>query len=162
MTGLEFCNTAHHLGYDFFTGVPDSILKTILCTLESDPRFLYVPAIREDSAFGVAVGAYLGGRMPMVLLQSSGVGHSLDALASLALLYRIPLLSIIGWRGSDQSDAPEHLLMGALLLPLLAEAKIPFLVPDVNDVSNAMADLCSKSRSLSIMTALVLRHHIVS
>ena len=36
---------------------------------------------------------------------------SLNALASLHLLYRIPCLLVVTWRGFEGKDAPEHLII---------------------------------------------------
>ena len=70
---------------------------------------------REDAALGVAAGAYLGGRLPMVLMQNSGLGVSVNALGSLHILYEMPVLLLVTWRGYEGKDAPEHLVMGEVL-----------------------------------------------
>jgi phosphonopyruvate decarboxylase len=115
-------------GFDFFCGVPCSLLKGLVSLLEEDRAAGYVSATREDSAFGMAAGAFLGGRRPMVLLQNSGLGVSVNALASLHTLYEIPVLMVISWRGEDRSDAPEHWMMGEIMAPLLDLMKIPHRV----------------------------------
>ncbi|HZP40602.1 MAG TPA: thiamine pyrophosphate-binding protein, partial [Candidatus Binatia bacterium] len=104
-------------GFDFFTGVPCSLVGPVIAELER--RRLYFPETREDAALGVAAGAYLGGRFPLVVMQNSGLGVSLNALASLHLLYRIPALLLVTWRGWRGEDAPEHLVMGRVLPALL-------------------------------------------
>ena len=48
--------------------------------------------MREDSALGLAAGAYLGGRQPVVFMQNSGLGVSMNALVSLHQIYDIPAL----------------------------------------------------------------------
>jgi phosphonopyruvate decarboxylase len=110
-------------GFDFFTGVPCSLVAGVLGELER--RHLYLGETREDSALGVAAGAYLGGRLPVVVMQSSGLGVSLNALGSLHCLYEIPALLLVTWRGHEGRDAPEHLLMGAVLPRLLELFGIP-------------------------------------
>jgi sulfopyruvate decarboxylase subunit alpha len=40
------------------------LLKGLVIELDADPRRGYVSATREDSAIGMAVGAYLGGKRP--------------------------------------------------------------------------------------------------
>src|SRR6058998_897440 len=91
-------------GFDFFTGVPCSLVRTLLVELER--RKLYLGETREDAALGVAAGAYLAGRLPVVIMQNSGLGASLNALASLHLLYGIPALLFVTWRGHQGEDAP--------------------------------------------------------
>jgi len=104
-------------GFDFFTGVPCSLVAPLIAELEA--RSLYRGDVREDAALGVAAGAYLGGRLPVVVMQNSGLGVSLNALGSLHLLYAMPCLLVVTWRGFEGRDAPEHLVMGDVLLPLL-------------------------------------------
>src|SRR5437762_6185887 len=54
-------------GFDFFVGVPCSLVKTLLVELER--RGLYLGETREDAALGMAAGAYLAGRTPVVVMQ---------------------------------------------------------------------------------------------
>jgi sulfopyruvate decarboxylase subunit alpha len=93
--------------------------------LEGDAGAHYVSATREDSALGMAAGAFFGGKRPMVLMQNSGLGVSVNALASLHTLYEIPVLLVISWRGETRSDAPEHWMMGEITAPLLDLMRIP-------------------------------------
>jgi len=110
-------------GFDFFTGVPDSTLSGIIAALME--RRLYVPAVREDEAVAMAAGAFMGGRTPVVLMQNSGLGTSLNALISLNLIYLQPCLLMISWRGQDGKDAPEHVVMGQVMPQLLDLVRIP-------------------------------------
>ncbi len=119
MTGKEFVERLEDLGYDFFAGVPCSLIEGVLSALDVHPRLPYLAAVREDVAVGLAAGAWLGGKRPAVLFQNSGLGTGLNALASLALLYKLPSLLVVTWRGSGEADAPEHLLTGAITPRLL-------------------------------------------
>jgi sulfopyruvate decarboxylase alpha subunit len=110
-------------GFDFFTGVPDSTLSGIIAGLIE--RRLYTPAVREDEAVAMAAGAFMGGKTPVVLMQNSGVGTSLNTMISLNLIYLQPCLLIISWRGHDGTDAPEHLVMGQVTPQLLDLVRIP-------------------------------------
>lgn len=115
----DFVRALKAAGFDFFCGVPCSLLKGLVSVLDADKGARYVSATREDSAIGMAVGAWLGGRVPMVLMQNSGLGVSVNALASLSTMYEIPALLVISWRGEGGKDAPEHLLMGEIMTPIL-------------------------------------------
>jgi sulfopyruvate decarboxylase subunit alpha len=114
-------------GFDFFTGVPCSLVKDVLAEL--DERGLYFGETREDAALGVAAGAYLAGRLPVVVMQNSGLGVSLNALGSLHLLYEIPCLILVTWRGMDGKDAPEHLVIGDVMPRLLDLFDLPYRAP---------------------------------
>ena len=88
----------------------------------------YVATSREDVAVGLAAGAWFAGRRPVVLMQNSGLGTSLNALASLALMYGLPALLVVTWRGHGGKDAPEHVLMGEISPRLLDLLGIPHRV----------------------------------
>jgi sulfopyruvate decarboxylase subunit alpha len=142
-------------GFDFFVGVPCSLVKTLLAELER--RDLYLGETREDAALGVAAGAYLAGRLPVVVMQNSGLGVSLNALASLHLLYRIPCLLLVTWRGFAGKDAPEHLVMGEVLPRLLEVLGIPFRAPVAEEVEASLEWAATMVRETRRPVALVVR-----
>src|SRR5438309_9365067 len=97
MTGRDLADLLDEHGYDFFTGVPCSLVEALLAELETraaarDARAPYIPSVREDIAIGLAAGAWLGGRPPAVVIQNSGRGSSPNARVSLSLLYPLPAL----------------------------------------------------------------------
>lgn len=119
----RFVQALQDIGFDFFTGVPDSILGGIIATLME--RRLYTPAVREDEAVAMAAGAYMAGKVPAVLMQNAGLGTCLNTLASLNLPYRQPCLLLVSWRGFEGKDAPEHLVMGRTTPQVLDAVRIP-------------------------------------
>ena len=142
-------------GFDFFTGVPCSLVGPLIAELER--RSLYRGETREDAALGVAAGAYMGGKTPVVVMQNSGLGVSLNALGSLHILYRMPCLLIVTWRGYEGRDAPEHLVMGAVLPRLLDLFEIPHRAP-ANDAALAGIDwAAATARESAKPVALVVR-----
>src|SRR5438094_9750882 len=81
----DFVSLLQDVGFDFFTGVPDSTLGGIIATLIE--RRVYIPAVREDEAVGLAAGAYRGGKIPGVLMQDSGLGAGLNGLIWRNVIY---------------------------------------------------------------------------
>jgi phosphonopyruvate decarboxylase len=142
-------------GFDFATSVPCSLIEGVLRDLEAGKDILYAPAVREDIAVGLAAGAWLAGRRPVVLMQNSGLGTSLNAFASLSLMYGLPLLLIVTWRGHGGKDAPEHILTGAITEPLLALLGIPHRVLSAssaaNDVAWAKAEMDRRSAPVALV-----------
>ena len=128
VSGAELAVLLERRGFDFFAGVPCSLIEDLIAVLESHPRLPYVPAPREDVAVGMAAGAWFAGRRPAVLMQNSGLGTSLNALASLSLMYGLPALLVVTWRGHRGKDAPEHILTGEISPRLLELLKIPHRV----------------------------------
>ena len=106
VTAPDFLRFLLDAGFDFFTGVPCSLVQSLIALLEE--RGGYIPETREDAAIGLAAGASLAGKQPLVIMQNSGLGVCLNALASLSLLYHLPCLLLITWRGYQGKDAPEH------------------------------------------------------
>ena len=149
-------------GFDFFAGVPCSLVGPVIAELERRGR--YLGETREDAALGVAAGAYLGGRLPVVIMQNSGLGVSLNALSSLHMLYQLPVLLLVTWRGHEGRDAPEHLLMGAVLPRLLDVFGIPHRAPEpatlLADVDWAAASLSATRApvALLVMPGLFTEH----
>jgi sulfopyruvate decarboxylase alpha subunit len=142
-------------GIDFFTGVPCSLVAPVIAELER--RGLYHGETREDAALGVAAGAWLAGRLPVVVMQNSGLGVSLNALGSLHQLYEMPVLVIVTWRGFEGKDAPEHLVMGDVLPGLLDLFRIPWRAPDAAGLAAAITWAADALRATRKPVALVVR-----
>ena len=92
--------------------VPDQVLAPLIRGLERDAFFHVVPLTREEEGVGVLAGGYLGGMRGALLMQSSGLGNSLNALGGLALAYRIPFLMVISPRGRLAEFNPSQLPLG--------------------------------------------------
>lgn len=124
----DFLAAAQGRGIDFLAGVPCSFLTPFINTAISSPEFRYVGAASEGEAVGVAAGAWLAGRLPIVMCQNSGLGNMVNPLTSLNYPFRIPLLLIVTWRGQPgQKDEPQHELMGEITHALLDTMRIPHL-----------------------------------
>ena len=117
----------------------------------------YIPAPREDVALGIVSGAYLCGQRGGILIQNSGLGNIINPLASFNLIYHIPVLMVITWRGYQGKDAPEHLVMGEKTTRLLAELDIPYEVPEENNLENSLDNLLSLMKEKETPVALILR-----
>jgi len=124
VSGATFVEALRNAGFDFFTGVPCSYLEAPIACLEKMPG-LYLAATREDEAMSVAAGAWMGGKkLPVVFMQNSGLGNCLNVIASLHQSYLIPVLLVVSWRGHHGKDAPEHIMMGAVMPDLLNLFKV--------------------------------------
>lgn len=161
MNAERFCKFLKRHGFNLFVGVPCSTLKDILNELMCDPEVMYIPATREDEAIGIAAGAYLGGRKPIVFMQNAGLGLSINAIASLVQLYRIPMLFLISWRGHTSLDAPEHHFMGSHTVRLLETMEIPTFVLSKENVEKTILNACNVTRERRGSAALLLREGII-
>jgi len=111
-------------GVSFFTGVPDSLLKSFCAYLSDHCKpDSHVISANEGGSIAIAAGHYLAtGELPLVYMQNSGLGNAVNPLISLADadVYGVPMLLLIGWRGEPgKKDEPQHRKMGGATLPLL-------------------------------------------
>lgn len=109
-------------GYAPMFGTPCGVLAPLYAVLE---RHGLITVPREDNAVGAAAGAALAGRYPVVLMQNSGLGQSVNALASLVVPYRIPLALVISLRGTGFDDTAENAAMGRLTEDILDGLGVP-------------------------------------
>lgn len=139
LSGPELAALLDRHGFDFYSGVPCSLLEDLIVALEGDRPAPWIPSVREDVAVGLAAGAWLGGRRPAVIMQNSGLGTSLNALASLSLMYGFPALLLVTWRGFGGRDAPEHILTGEITPSLLDLLRIPHKTLDAAGAAELLA-----------------------
>lgn len=122
---------------DFFVGVPDSLLKDLSFDLEDNPN--HIIAANEGNAIGIAIGYYLSTRrVPIVYMQNSGLGNSINPLVSLAdnLVYGIPMLIIVGWRGyPGTKDEPQHKKQGLITDRLLSSLAYYYEILSENEIT---------------------------
>ena len=85
---------------DLIVGVPCSDLEYVS----------EVPCTREDEAVAFACGAAMAGKNPLVFMQNSGLGTSLDTLTSLYFPYKFDFKIII----KDRHEPEHHALMGRI------------------------------------------------
>lgn len=130
MKAADFLNLLEKNGFNFFTGVPCSYFTTLCDLLAKKETSFHIPAVREDIALGLASGAYLTGKLPVVYMQNSGLGYSLEAFASLPIIYRIPVLVLASYRGPDDQGMEEHLIMGKHTEDILQSFNLKYSIFD--------------------------------
>lgn len=84
---------------DFVSYLPDSTLWPLVRGVEDDEFFDTVLVSREEEAVGIVNGAWLGGRKPALLCQTSGLANTFNALGSLSKPWGIPFVGIVDRRG---------------------------------------------------------------
>ncbi len=117
-------------GVRFYTGVPDSLLKSFLTYVQEKAGVdEHIITANEGLAMGLATGHYFStGAVPLVYLQNSGLGNIINPLTSLAdkEMYAVPMILLIGWRGKPGTqDEPQHLKMGRITRTMLEALEIP-------------------------------------
>lgn len=161
MKPADFCSALKKHEFNFFVGVPCTILKSTIETLLADPEVTCIIATREEEAIGIATGVSLSGKKPVVFMQNSGLGDSINALTSLVLLYKIPMLLLITWRGYQGKDAPEHLIMGKCMPKLLRNVGVPAQVLPKKGAEKVISGAAKMIEKKHAPVALVIKRGVV-
>jgi phosphonopyruvate decarboxylase len=143
---------------DFFSGVPDSVLKEFSYSLKDNKK--HIIASNEGSAVSIGIGYYLSTKkLPVIYMQNSGLSNALNPLISIAhkKVYSIPLILIIGWRGSPgMKDEPQHNVKGKITEKILKLLGIKYTVLRSNSDLNKFDKLIKiAKKNKSIVACLV-------
>ena len=116
----------------FFTGVPDSVLKELSSFLQNKDKKNHIITTNEGAAVSLGIGHYLSTKkVPAIYMQNSGLSNALNPLISIAheKVYSIPLILIIGWRGSPRiKDEPQHNVKGKITKNILKLLNIKYTI----------------------------------
>ena len=146
---------------DFFTGVPDSLLKDI-CAYISDhsTNSKHIITANEGNAIALATGHYLSSKkLSLVYMQNSGLGNAINPLTSLtnSEVYSIPIILMIGWRGAPNiKDEPQHLLPGQITPKILDLLNIDYKILDHTKWQSQLEDLIDIATSKSSPVAILV------
>jgi len=120
----RFHNKLKEKGANFAAGVPCGVLRHFINNFEIDKNFIHLPAQSEPEAVGIAAGAYLGSKIPVVYMQNSGMLKSTNEISSLLIPCEIPFLFVVTYRGCSGENAPQHLIGGKLTKNVLEKLGI--------------------------------------
>ena len=150
---------------NFFSGVPDSCLKTFISYLDKFKKKENLIAVNEGSAVSIGIGYYLSTKkIPLIYMRNSGLSNAINPLISIAhrKVYSIPLLLVIGWRGSKKNqDEPQHQVKGKITPKLLKLLDISFCVlRDKKDLSK-LNKLIKKANNKKKTIACLIEKNIL-
>lgn len=101
--------------------VPDAGHARLISAAHADPDMTAVVLTTEEEGIALAAGAWLGGQRAALLMQSSGVGNTIN-MVSLPINCRMPLLTLITMRGEWGEFNPWQVPMGAATQSILTTA----------------------------------------
>lgn len=143
------CEELKKNGVTFFTGVPDSYLNGFCNHILKNYPERNIIAANEGNAVGIAAGHYIASKeIPLVYMQNSGLGNTVNPLVSLAdeHVYSIPMILLIGWRGQPGTgDWPQHELQGEITTKLLDVMNIPYTI--LEDDNSKIGEVIEKAVS---------------
>jgi len=137
---------------EFALTLPCAKIKRLLVLTAKTLK--HIPLSREEEGIGIASGIHLAGKRSVLMMQSGGIGNSLNALLSLAQVYHIPIPIIISWRGIYKEGIEAQIPMGKYLPKILKAAKIPYIeiheAADSGKIEKALAD-CFANNTPTVM-----------
>lgn len=98
-----------------------------LCTLFPG-RFHTVDLTREEDGVGISAGLVLAGGRPVLHMQSSGLGNSLNAIMSLTVTFDLPLPILASWRGVYKEVIPAQIPFNRAVPGVLEALGIPYTI----------------------------------
>lgn len=114
------------LGVDTIVNLPCDRTRD-LCALIPG-RFHTVDLTREEDGIGISAGLVMGGGRPVLHMQSSGLGNSLNAIMSLAVTFGLPLPILASWRGVYHEAIPAQVPFNRAVPEVLAALGIPYTI----------------------------------
>ena len=114
-------------GADFFLSVPCKLLANMITILEADDDIYYSAIPREEEGMGICAGAYLGNKLPCIMMQNTGIGNSVNSIVSLLQLYQMPVVFLISYRGTPGEPVGAQGGMAKVTEEILQTLRIPML-----------------------------------
>jgi sulfopyruvate decarboxylase alpha subunit len=140
-----------------FATVPDYIVSHVLEHLGADAECRVITVTREEEGVGLLSGAWLGGKRGAILMQNSGLGNCVNALASLCTASLIPIVLVISHRGDLGEFNPAQVPMGQATAGILDALGIRWIKPSSIAELEAQGDgLIKLAYTRSLPVALVL------
>lgn len=106
LTTRRILETFKQLNITHVVGLPDNSTAALFHELAEDPDIYLITVTREGEAFATAAGLWIGGQRPLVLIQNTGLLESGDALRGTLTRMRIPVVSLISYRGYKSLPTP--------------------------------------------------------
>jgi sulfopyruvate decarboxylase TPP-binding subunit len=95
-------------GIDIVLSVPDIwTSKGLLFPIADDKTLRLIRVCKEDEAVGITAGLYFCGKRAILLVQSTGLLDSLNAMRAMGLEYRQPICMLVGLLGKEPDVAPR-------------------------------------------------------
>ena len=105
--GEEIASTLAAVGVSHVVWLPDSELGRWEPALANHPKLSLLRVCREGEAWALAAGLHIGGKRPIVMIQSTGLFESGDALRNVLFDLGVPLVAVIGYRSYLVDDSPD-------------------------------------------------------
>ena len=144
------------------SALPETWLVHLIRMAEEDPEMTLVRVAKEEEAIGVSAGAHLAGVSSALLMQNHGFLAAINPIVSLALLYKIPLVMLISYRGHMGERDPWQTQGGMATEPILRALGIPIWhLSDPRDVQRRLRDAQTLAHAALAPVAVLLSRELM-
>ena len=144
------------------SALPETWLVHLIRMADDDPEVTLVRVAKEEEAIGISAGAHLAGVNSALLMQNHGFLAAINPIVSLALLYKIPLLMLISYRGHMGERDPWQTQGGMVTEPLLQALGIPIWhLTDPQDVARRLRDAQTLAQAALSPVAVLLTRELM-
>jgi sulfopyruvate decarboxylase TPP-binding subunit len=143
-------------GIDFAACMPDSAFQELYVPLSVESKIDYVQVANEGDGVGICMGAWLGGKKPVLVMENSGFAVTPYALMRGAIAFGIPMLLLIANRGGFHDQRWFSVPFGWGTEPLLDAMRISYeTVTRTEDVRTAVTGAVKSMNSMQGPVAVV-------
>jgi len=111
---------------------------------------------REGEAMPLALGLVLGGKTPAVLIQNTGFFESGDSIRGICIDLKLPLVTLIAWRGYEGDGQPMSDTAGLYIEPILKTWGVPYQVVDEDAHTPRIAEAFRQAEAESRLAAILV------
>jgi sulfopyruvate decarboxylase TPP-binding subunit len=148
-------------GIDFVLFMPDATLDGVEQHIRERNQIAAYQCVREEEGIAIAMGAYMVGRRPAVLMEASGIGMSGTILAR-SLLQRCPMMLIAGHCSTLGERYDYHGSTRMVAEPILRALGVPYAVAmDARQIETFIVEGQHTVNGQKCPFALLLPNHVI-
>ena len=144
-------------GVNFVACLPDSAFKELYEPLSGESRLDYIQVANEGDGVGVCMGAWLGGKKSVLIMENTGFAVTPYALMRGPIAFGVPMLLLIAHRGGFHDQRWFSVPFGWGTEPLLDAMRISYeLVTRTEDVRDAILGAVKSMNAMQAPVAVIL------
>jgi sulfopyruvate decarboxylase subunit alpha len=149
-------------GVDFVAYLPDSLSAPLFEAVREEPSFEVVAVSNESIGISACVGAWFGGKVPAVMMPTSGLLFSALHLTSVCQLMGVPILLVVPYRGDIGDRGSQFWIYTLTTEPILRDLQIPYKVAaKIDDVKPLIKSAVTSGKSWRKTVAVLLTGEVV-
>ena len=144
-------------GIDFAACLPDSAFQELYLPLSAESKIDYVQVANEGDGVGICMGAWPGGKKPVLIMENTGFAVTPYALMRGPIPFGVPMFLLIAHRGGFHDQRWFSVPMGWGTAPLLEAMRISYeSVTRIADIRTAIMGAVKSMNSIQAPVAVVL------